>query len=279
MQVTSIHGANTISVSRRYDGTTAAGSLAPGGSLFVRWPAAEEGHEHSGAHTARLGNRRANTVGLFNVEIAATGTQQAVPTLGNDSYENARAKAIREAPGLLEAEVLRGRLNAANSLGTATATRTMEGIRTQLTAINSAITASSFAANPHLYIGNVWEQCFQAGASTDETWAIVAGRTFFRDISNLSDTKVQDSQEKEGFKRLIRTYEGPFGQAQVILSRAMPATELLILPKERIHVLALQGRSFHYKEMGITGDNVKGMVIGEYTVEVHHPAAMGKLYV
>ena len=48
--------------------------LAPGGTLFVRWPAAEEGHEHSGAHSARLGNRRANTVGYFNVEIATTGT-------------------------------------------------------------------------------------------------------------------------------------------------------------------------------------------------------------
>ena len=43
-------------------------------------------------------------------------------------------------------------------LGTAAATRTMAGVRGQITAINSAITATSFAANPHLYIGNVWER-------------------------------------------------------------------------------------------------------------------------
>lgn len=279
MQVNSIFaGGNTINVTRNYDGA-AVGSLAAGGNLFVRWPAAEEGHEHSGAHTARLGTRVANTVGYFNVEIAATGTQLAINQYGGDTYENQRAKEFRQVPGLLESEVLRGKLNATNSLGTSTATRTMLGIRSQLTAINSSVSASSFDANPHLYLGNLWEQVFQAGASSDETWGILAGRTFFRSISNMNDTKVQDSNQSEMFKRVIRTYEGPFGNASVILSRALPATELLLVPRERVKVVPLQGRSFFYKEMGDTGDNRKGMVVGEYTVEVHHPSAMGRLFV
>jgi hypothetical protein len=276
MQITSIHGPNTISVTRAYAGGD-SGSLAPGGSLFVRYPAGIEGQEHSGAHTARLGNRRANTVGYFNVPIATTGTQMATNTHGSDNYEDARAKVFREIPGLLESEVLRGVLNASNSLGSPTLTRTMQGIRTQLTAINSAVAVSSFEANPHLYLGNVWEQVYQAGAGTDETWAIVAGRTFFRNISDLNDTKVQDSNDKEKFKRVIREYQGPFGMSTVFLSRALPATELLIVPRERVKVVPLQGRSFFYQEMGLSGDNKKGHVIGEYTVEVHHPAAMGRL--
>jgi hypothetical protein len=278
MQVVSIVGANSIVVSRNYDGA-ATGSLAAGGSIYVRWPAAEEGHEHAGLHTARRGSRTANTVGYFNIEIAASGTQDATTVYGNDKYEQARAKIFTEVPGLLESEVIRGALNATNSLGTATATRTMKGIRAQLTAINSTITASSFSANPHLYVGNVWEQVFQAGASTTETWGIIAGRTFFRDISNMNDTKVQDTNEREKFKRVIRRYEGPFGEATVFLSRALPATELLLVPRERLKVVPLQGRSFFYEEMGKSGDNRKGMVVGEYTVEVHHPDAMARLRV
>jgi hypothetical protein len=279
LQVTSIPaGGNSILVSRNYDGT-GIGSLAAGGQLFVRWPAAEEGHEHSGAHTARLGNRKANTVGYFSIEVATTGTQMSVNQYGGDSYENARAKVFKEIPGLLESEVLRGKLNASNSLGTTTATRTMLGIRAQLTAINSTVSASSFEANPHLYIGNVAEQCFTAGASIDETWGIVAGPTFFRNISNMNDTKVQDTNAREVFKRVIRTYEGPFGQCSVFLSRNIPSTELLLLPRERIRVVPLQGRNFTYQEMGKTGDNTKGMVVGEYTVEVYHPSAMGRLRV
>lgn len=279
MQVTSIPaGGNSLLVSRNYDGS-GVGSLAVGQNLFVRWPAAEEGHEHSGMHTARLGVRTANTVGYFSVEIAATGTQMAAGTLGNDTYENARAKIFREVPGLLESEVIRGVLNGTNSLGTTTATRTMLGIRKQLTAINSAITATSFAADPHLYLGNVWEQVFQAGASTDETWGIIAGRTFFRNISDMNASKVQDSNQSELFKRVIREYEGPFGRTIVFLSRNLPATELLLVPRERIQVVPMNGRSFFYEEMGKSGDNTKGLVVGEYTVEVHHPSAMGRLYV
>jgi hypothetical protein len=278
MQINSILGANSINVTRNYDGA-GIGSLAPGGSLFVRWPAAEEGHEHSGAHTARLGNRRANTVGYFSVEIAATGTQMAGRMLGADTYENARAKIFSEIPGLLESEVIRGVLNATNSLGTTTATRTMQGIRKQLTSINSTVTASSFTTNPHLYIGDIWQQVYTAGASADrENWAIVAGPQFFRDISNMNDTKVQDSNEKEKFKRVIREYQGPFGLATVFLSRALPSSELLLVPRERVKVVPFVNRSFQYMEMGRTGDNTKGLVVGEYSVEVHHPSAMGRLH-
>src|SRR6185436_4930198 len=152
MQVTSIVGPNSITVARNYDNTV-IGSLAAGGQIYVRWPTAEEGHDHAGLHTARLGTRRANTVGYFSLEIAATGTEMAVTNLGGDSYEKSRAKVFRELPGVHESEVLRGVWNGANPLGTSTVTtggRTMQGIRTQLTTINSAITGSSFTANPHL---------------------------------------------------------------------------------------------------------------------------------
>jgi hypothetical protein len=276
MQVISIVGSDSIVVSRNYDGS-GVGSLVAGGQFFVRWPGAEEGHEHSGAHTARLGARKANTVGYFNIEIATTGTQESVTTYGSDAYDQARAKVFREIPGLLEAEVIRGVLNATNSLGTTTATRTMKGLRGELTAINSTVTASSFTANPHLYLGNVWEKVFDAGAATSEDWGIVAGKTAFREISNMNDTKVQDSNRSELFKRVVREYEGPFGQALVFLSRNIGASEMLLIPRQRVKVVPLQGRSFSYVEMGKTGDNTKGMVVGEYTCEVHHAAAMARL--
>jgi hypothetical protein len=76
---------------------------------------------------------------------------------------------------------------------------------------------------------------------------------------------------------VIREYQGPFGLCTVFLSRALPATELLLVPRERIKVGPLDGRNFTYQEMGKTGDNQKGLVVGEYTVEVHHESAMARL--
>ena len=280
LQVASIVGPNSIAVTRNYDGS-GVGSLAAGGQLYVRGPAGVEGQDHSGQHTARPGSRQANTVGLFNIPIAVSGTQLAIArnTLGLESYDDSLAKAFRQVPSDLEKEVIRGVLNNTNSLGTSSATRTMKGIRSFITAVNSQVAATSFAANPHKYIGDTWEQAYQNGASDAETWAIVAGRTFFRNISDLNDTKVTDTNASEQFKRVIRNYEGPFGRCTVFLSRVLPATELMIIPRERVKVVPLTGRSFAYQELGLSGDNKKGQVIGEYTTEVHHADAMARLRV
>lgn len=277
MQITSIvSGGNSIVCSRAYDGNT--GSLAAGGTLYVGGPAAVEGADHSGADTRRIGTVRANTVGLFRYELAQSRTQFSLAQVGNDGWESRQDKALKHLLVSLENEVIDGVLNSANSLATSSTTRTMQGIRGQLTSINSTVASSSFLAAPHSYIGDVWEQMYNNGASPTEEWCVLAGSTWFRGMSDLNDTKVQDSNQSEDFKRVIRTYTGPFGQAQLILSRILPATEALIVPKQRLVVRQLAGRSFDYVEMGIQGDNRKGLMTGEYTLELYHQAAMGRLH-
>jgi len=284
-QITSIvSGGNSILFSRNYDGG-GTGSLAAGGTIRVKAPSAEEGHEHAGLSTAHLGNRRANTVGYFNVEIGATNTGRMVNLYGGDSYEMLRAKKLRELPALLEAEVLTGVWNGTNSLGTTTAPsgRTMQGLRTMIQSpangvpINSSVVDASFSANPHLYLGDAFQNVFNNGAATTETWGIIADAQYFRDISNMNDTKVLDSNKSELFQRLIRDYVGPFGHATVFLSRALRQRELLIVPRERVRVLPLNQRNFTYLEMGLTGDNQKGELVGEYVVEGYHTGAMARI--
>ncbi len=278
-QITSIvSGGNSIVMSRCYDGGTVASSLAPGGTLYVGGAAGVEGADHTGADTRRLGNPRANTVGLFRMELSQSESQFSMDQAGNDQWESRKAKALINILRQLENEVVYGVLNGANSLGSSSTTRTMQGIQNQLTSVNSTITSSSFVANPHLYIGNVWEQVYGNGGSASETWGIIAGQTWYKALSDLNDTKVQDSNQSEDFKRQIRTYAGPFGQAQLFLSRVLPATEMLLVPRERLVVPNLRGRSFKYEDMAKTGDNRKGLITGEYTLELFHQSAMGRAH-
>jgi hypothetical protein len=279
MQVTSIVGANSIVVSRNYDGS-GIGSLAAGGQIYVRGFAGVEGQDHNGSSVRRHGDRKANTVGLFRAEVSVSDTDRAITSslYGDTSFDAQIRKAFIEMRWGLEKEVLRGKLNAANSLGSTSTTRTMQGLRQYITTINSQVAVTSFAANPHLYIGNVWKDAYDQGASAyQENWAIVAGTTWYRDISNLNDTKVQDSNERETFKRVIRTYTGPLGSAEVILGRSLGDTELLLVPRERVKVVPLNGRSFSLAQMAKTGDNEKALLTGEYTLQVHHPNAMARL--
>lgn len=281
-QVASIVGANSIVLARNYGGG-GVGSLAAGGELYVRAYAGVEGQDHNGTSVRRLGTRLANTVGLFRAEIAMSDTDLSLELFGNDSFGSAQAKALKQMLWGLENEVVRGKLNSTNSLGTVTATggetRTMKGLRDFITTINSQVTASSFSANPHLYLGNLWQNIYDQGGSDTETWAIIAGGTFYRNISDLNDTKVEDSNTSTLFQRVIRRYTGPFGSAQVFLGRALANTELLIVPRERIKVVPMQGRSFKVTPMAKTGDNEKALLTGEYTIEVHHENAMARLRV
>jgi hypothetical protein len=281
MQVISIVGANSIVVSRNYGGG-GIGSLAAGAQIYVRGMAGIEGQDHNGSAVRRLGVRKANTVGMFYIPVGVSGTDSRIQgsTLGRDTFNDQIRKGLVDALHQLEKEVVRGVLNSTNSLGSTTQTRTMQGIRTQLATINSTIAAASFAANPHLYIGNLWQAVYDQGGSPDtETWGIVAGSTFFRNISDLNDTKVEDSNTTELFKRVVREYVGPLGKATVMLSRVLPATELLLVPKERLKVVPLQGSSFFYEELGKSGDNTKGQIVGEYSLELFHEKAMARLRV
>lgn len=275
MQITSIVGANSIVASRAYGGG-AVGSLAAGGTLYVRAAAGVEGADHSGADTRRLGNAKANTVGLFRMELAQSNTQSAITGVGNDSWNARIAKGLVDVLHQLEKEVIRGVLNGANSLATSTTTRTTQGLRASITTINSTIAANSFAAATHTYIGDLWKAAYDNGASESDEWGIVAGTSYFRSLSDLNDAKVEDSNESEVFKRRVRNYAGPFGEARLFLSRAMPAASLILIPRNRVAVMPLQGRSFSYMDMAPAGDNQKGLITGEYVVEVHHESGMAR---
>ena len=276
MQVSSIAGPTSILVNRNYDGA-GVGSLVAGGQLYVRGYAGVEGADHSGNDVQRLGTRSANTVGYFAIELAQSNTQLLLDAqaYGLDTYQGRRNKALIEAAHQLEKEIIRGKLNSANSLATSSTTRTMQGVKSQLTAVNSTVVTASFTANPHLYIGNVMQNLFDAGASPTESSAIVAGATRFKDISNLNDTKVEDSMQVEEFKRVVRRYTGPYGSCEVFVSRALAAAELLIVPRER--VIPVQLRPWQFVEVAPQGDNTKSMLVGEYSVEVHHASAMGRI--
>jgi hypothetical protein len=277
MQVTSVVGANSVLVSRNF-GASGTSSLAAGGSLFVSGNFALEGQDHPGSDVTRKRRRKTTYVGLFHVPIAISGTQLSVQALGNGGNELQRQSSlrIREALRDLEKEVVRG--YRATSIGSDTTYRTFNGLQRTITGINSSVVYASFNANPHLYLGDVWEQAYKNGASETEEWGVIAGRSYFRSISNMNDTKVEDSNQSESFKRVIRNYEGPFGRCQVFLSRWIHPEAAIIVPRQRVKVTPLQGRAFQILDIAKTGDSEKRLLVGEYTVEIHHSQAMAQLH-
>lgn len=277
MRVVSIPGANSLLLARGVDASGVIGSLASGTVLHVRAAYGMEGDDHPNRDVSRPRRLKTTTIGLFHVPIAISNTQLAIRTKGNagDEFEKQKNNRIVEAIRDYEKEVLTG--NGINSTMSSTAFRNVRGLRAEVTSINSQVVVASFAADPHLYIGNVMEQAFLSNADPNEEWAVVAGSTVFRNISDMNTAKVQDSNQSETFKRVIRNYAGPFGNMTVILSRALAASELFCVPRNRVKPVVLSGRSFQIEEMGKTGDNRKALLTGEYGVEIHHAYAMARI--
>jgi hypothetical protein len=272
MQVTSVVGANSVLVSRNF-GSSGVGSLASGGRLFVRAPLALEGQDAVGDVT-RSRRRKQTYVKFLQLPITVSLTQAAVKGIGiDDEYSHQKMLRLAEALRDLEKEVIRGRASG-NSIGSESVYRSFNGLRAQVGSISSVLGVGSFSANPHLYLGNAWQSAYDNGLRANETIALLCGQSTFRDISNLNDTKVQDSNQSEVFQRRIRKYSGPFGDATVILSPWMPAQGVIGIAKERVKVGPLQGRSFRHIPLAMTGSAQKGAIEGEYTVEIHHPQAM-----
>lgn len=279
LRVVSIAGPTSVLLARGVDASGLIGSLTSGTTLHVRGAYGTEGNDHPGTDVSRPRRLKTTTIGLFHLPIAISNTQLSIRTKANagDEFEKQKNNRILEAIRDLEKEILNG--NGINSTMNASSYRNIRGLRAEVTSINSTVSANSFAADPHVWIGNVMEQCFLANADPNEEWGIIAGTTFFRNISDMNSAKVQDSSESESFKRVIRTYEGPFGNMRVMLSRNLAATELYCVPRNRVKPVVLRGRSFQIEEMGKTGDNRKGLLTGEYGVELHHSYAMARLRV
>lgn len=271
LQVSSAVGANSVLVTRAFGGG-AIGSLVAGAQLFVRAPLALEGQDAVGDVT-RLGRRKQTYIKFFQLPITVSLTKAAVNEIGiTDVYEHQKMLRLAEMLRDLEKEVIRGVVSG-NSIGSETLYRSFNGLRAQIGSINSLLGAGSFTANPHLYIGNAWASAFSNGLRANDTVALVCGKTTYRDISDLNDTKVQDSNVSELFKRRIRKYSGPYGEADVILSPWMPDNGVISVIRERVKVVPLQGRTFRHIPLAMTGSAMKGMIEGEYGVEIHHPQA------
>jgi len=270
MVISAISG-NTITVNRAFGGTSAS-SLAAGAVLEVIADAALEGddvqRDISGPRP-----RKFNYCQIFKKDVIVSGSQSAVTQLGGieDEFTHQQAQRVAEALRDLEKAVVMGILSG-NTIGSATARRTMAGIR-------SIITTNAVSVGPTLtesWLGSTIQKAWDKGGV--DCNLILAGVNHKRIIDSFNASRKLVDNAETRFTQLVTEYESTFGLFTVVLSRWMPPNETLILATGRIRVIPLQGRSFQFIETAKTGDSRKGFVVGEYTLELRNEEGMARIY-
>lgn len=269
IQVVSVDGAaDLLVVSRGFGGTTAT-TMDPGDELFAISDAALEGADVVG-DISQPRVRRNNIVQIIKKDVIVSGTVQAVRQLGGvtDEMGHQRNQRLKEAVRDLEKAVIRGRTSG-NSIGSATARRTMDGILARLTTNVTSIGSVTPALLDDT-IKTAWDN------GGDDLDLIVADANFKRQIDAFNSTRVEVQNRDDRYRNKVSFFESTFGEMEVILDRWMPANSLMVISTQRIHVVPLTGRSFRFMPVSRTGDAEKGMIIGEYTVEIFNEEGMAQ---
>lgn len=250
---------------------TLSNSSAVNASLTVVSDAALEGADVVG-DVSRPRARKSNYTQIFKRDLVVSGTVQAVTQLGGitDETDYQKQQRMRETIRDLEKAVIRGRA-LGNTLGSATAYRTMDGVIARLTT-----NAQSIATLTESWLGNVLQNAWDAGGTDIDILCVDAN--WKRTIDGWNTSRVRVVNDETLYRNLVTTYESVFGVQRVILSRWMPANSLLAVSSRRVHVVPLQGRSYQFIPVAATGDAVKGMVIGEYTVEIRNEEGMARMF-
>jgi len=68
-----------------------------------------------------------------------------------------------------------------------------------------------------------------------------------------------------------------FGQFPVIMNDNVKPTELFFIDINRTKIKPLGSRGFHHQDTAITGDNRRGFIVGEYTLEFKQESAHGRI--
>ncbi len=262
----SVIAGNTITVTRAFGGTS-ANSYGAGYSVHVVSDTGLEG-EDVDEDTSRPRDRMSNYVQLFKKDIIVSGTTEAVQMLGGieSEFDHQQQQRMRELLKNLEKNVIKSRLSG-NTIGSGTAYRTMRGfIQSISTNINSIGTIVDST------LGSVIQSAWAYGGIDVDL--VCADENWKREIDWLATSRIRQVPDEVRFRSLITYYESSFGTQQCVMSRWMPSYSFLALAKARTKIVPLRGRSFAYSPIAKTGDSVKGMIVGEYTLEVKNEEGM-----
>lgn len=269
MLVASINTATKeLTVVRGFAGTTAA-AIAAGAEIEAMFVQGDEGQDaRQGRYKPR--KRVSNITQIFDDTVELSGTTMAIAQWGVDNeYEKEKQKKQLELALQLEKAVING---VQYENGTK---RLMRGVRDF---IQTNVVDGKGLAIDDVSLVAAFRAIFEAGGfNSGGDYKVMVGATQKVAISNMSNALIRLSRTENTRGVVVDHYISDFGQAEIVLNKNLKADEILIIDANRISIRPLQGREFAHTFLGKTGDYMKGMLVGEYTLEMLQEKAHARI--
>lgn len=249
---------NDLTVTRAYGGTTAA-AIADNAIVEIMFNLQEEGADaRDSKYKARV--NKSNITQIFDDTIKISGTAQAIAQYGiDDLYMYERMKVQDRLALELENAIVNGIKFESGDI------RMMGGIRQF---INTNVTDAAAAELTWDMINNEMLKIFKAGGMKDASrHVLMCSPLQNTKITKLDKDLVRTTNDANSTGRNITSIVTNYGTLDLIPNINFKADEVMILDANRIKVKPLQNRAFTHEYLGKTGDNMKGQIVGEYTLE------------
>lgn len=263
LYVTAVSG-NNLTVTRGYGSTTPA-AIADNAVVEIMFNLQEEGSEaRDGIYQPRTPNF--NYTQIFDDTIKISGTAQAIAQYGiDDEYNKEKLKTqIRLAKQLENALVDGVKFESGDF-------RMLGGLRGFITenVLNAANAALTFKT-----IDDMMLQIFKTGAMKDATrYGLMMSPLQRQVLAEADSAKVRITQGERSVGRVIDQVNTNYGMLPIIVNTNFKSDEIAIVDGNRVKIKPLTGREFTHEYLGKTGDNMKGTIVGEYTMELKQQEA------
>ncbi|WP_412036335.1 DUF5309 family protein [Bacillus pacificus] len=246
-----------LTVVRGHAGTE-AGAVEAGETIEAMFVEGDEGQDaRAGRYKPR--KRVSNITQIFDDSVKLTGTAMAIAQHGvSNEYEKEKQKKQLELALQLEKALING-IRYEN--GTK---RMMRGIRSFIE--TNVIEGGEMVTDNELI--QAFRAIFEAGGfNSGGNYKIIVGATQKIAISQFDKAQIRLTRQENSRGQVVDHYVSDFGNAEIVLNNNLRADEILIVDANRISIRPLQGREFSHKYLGLKGDYMEGMLVGEYTME------------
>ena len=259
-------GTGVLTVTRGFGGTTTATSpVAKDTEIEIMFNLKDEGSDaRDSKYIPRV--NLFNYTQIFDDTIKISGTAQAVSEYGiSDLYNYERMKVQDRLALELENALVNGvKFQSGDK-------RMMGGLRSFIT---TNVTNAASAEITFEMIDNAMLSIVKAGGMKEATrMVLMVSPTQLQKITLLDKAQVRVGRAETVTGREVKTFVTPHGTLEIRENINFKSDEVAILDANRIKIRPLQGRQFSHTYLGMTGDNIKGQVVGEFTLELNQEEA------
>lgn len=205
-----------------------------------------------------------NILEIFKKGVSISGTATA---MNNTRFSEEVADRLLELKINLEKKLING----LKDDGSVSGIRKMSGL-IEFADANNAVSGKDVEKLIKDGMRKLWDNDLQEG-----TYYTFVNADVKEMIDNIYGDKYSYQHQTTNFGLVVDTINTNYGVVNVVLSKHVPADKIVLFNDATINLVAL--REAQFEPLAKTGDSTKGQIIGEYTLKVGTPKAVGVLTV